>query len=155
MITTETIINSIVSVEKLYSKMIILTGHSNEQKNQLISKLSKELQVDPINLNLELSSNLLHLTHRQRILKIGDILDELLKMSGERTILKHAEILFDPSLEQDPLRLLQHCSRNRTIIIDWNGKVEDGKLVYAKPEHPEYRSYPIEGLTIIETDKEF
>ena len=36
-------------------------------------------------------------------------------------LLDHLEILFDPALEQDPLRLLQGVSRDRTVVAAWPG----------------------------------
>jgi len=47
-------------------------------------------------------------------------------------------ILFDASLEVEPLRLLQVSSRNRTVIASWNGSFQDGTLTYAEPGHPEF-----------------
>ncbi len=56
-------------------------------------------------------------------------------------VLDNLEILFDPALKLDPLKLLQGISRNRTIVASWNGSYVEGTLTYAKPDHPEYRSY--------------
>ena len=61
----------------------------------------------------------------------------------------NTEILFDLALQQDPLRLLQHASRNRTIVTSWNGTVDDRYLNYADSGHPEYRRYPTGGLVIV------
>ena len=55
---------------------------------------------------------------------------------------KNIEILFDVSLKQDPLRLLQGLSRNKTVVAAWNGSIVDNSLTYAAPAHPEYRRYP-------------
>jgi hypothetical protein len=69
---------------------------------------------------------------------VETIIDE----TGKDTVLlDNTEILFDPVLQQDPLRLLQQVSRNRTIVAAWNGKFEGGTLIYAEPDHPEYRKY--------------
>ena len=56
-------------------------------------------------------------------------------------LLDNIEILFDAALKQDPLRLLQGVSRNRTIVAAWNGTLENRYLTYASPEHPEHRRY--------------
>ena len=64
----------------------------------------------------------------------------------ENTILlDNIEILFDVALKQDPLRLLQGLSRNKTIVVSWNGSIENDFLTYAVPGHPEYRRYPTRG----------
>ena len=64
-------------------------------------------------------------------------------------LVDNTEILFDLALQQDPLRLLQHASRNRTIVASWNGTVDDRYLSYADPGHPEHRRYPTGGLVIV------
>ena len=60
--------------------------------------------------------------------------------------------LFDVALKQDPLRLLQGLSRNRTVVATWSGSIEDGHLVYAGPHHPEYRRYAVGDLLVANTE---
>ena len=70
-----------------------------------------------------------------------DLLDEVVGTDEPLVLLDNIEILFDTALKQDPLRLLQGVSRNRTIVAAWNGTLENGYLIYAAPEHPEHRRY--------------
>ncbi|MBU0482850.1 MAG: BREX-3 system P-loop-containing protein BrxF, partial [Proteobacteria bacterium] len=49
---------------------------------------------------------------------------------------------------QDPLRLLQGLSRNKTVVASWNGAIIDGFLTYAEPAHPEYRRYPVHDFLV-------
>jgi len=59
-------------------------------------------------------------------------------------------ILFDTELEVEPLRLLQVSSRNRTIVVSWNGSFLAGTLTYAEPGHPEFiQLKQIEAVVII------
>ena len=94
---------------------------------------------------------MLDLTERQRALGtlrlLKDIVDEA---AGDPVLLDNIEILFDVHLEQDPLRLLQGLSRNKTIVAVWNGAFSDGRLFYASPDHPEYRHYLIHDLPVVE-----
>ena len=76
-------------------------------------------------------------------------LNEILGRDTPVVLLDNTEILFDPALQQDPLRLLQHVSRNRTIVASWNGTVDDRYLSYADPGHPEHCRYPTGGLVIV------
>lgn len=59
----------------------------------------------------------------------------------ETALLDHLEILFERSLEQDALRLLQGLSHSRTVVVVWSGVLEGGSLIYAVPGHPEHRCY--------------
>ena len=58
-------------------------------------------------------------------------------------LLDNIEIMFDVAMRQDPLRLLQRLSRNKTVVATWNGNIVDNSLTYAAPTHPEFRRYPI------------
>ena len=51
------------------------------------------------------------------------------------------ELLFEPSLQQEPLALLQELSRNKSLIVAWGGSYDEQRrvLTYAEPGHPEYR----------------
>ena len=81
------------------------------------------------------------------------LLDEIIRASAsEVVLLDNIEILFDTSLNQDPLRLLQGLSRNKTVVAAWSGYIESEHLVYATPGHPEYRRYPIQDLLIVEPE---
>jgi hypothetical protein len=68
-------------------------------------------------------------------------------------LIDNIEILFEVSLKQDPLRLLQQISRNRTVVATWNGTIAGGYLTYAATNHPEYRRYPAHDLLIVTLEK--
>jgi len=67
---------------------------------------------------------------------------------GDSVLLDNIEILFDVSLKQDPLRLLQGLSRNKTIIATWNGSITKDHMTYAAPDHLEYRRYPMRDFLV-------
>jgi hypothetical protein len=64
--------------------------------------------------------------------------DVIASVGGELVILDNIELLFDTTLELEPLRLLQVASRNRTIVATWNGTFSNNTLAYAEPGHPEF-----------------
>ena len=49
------------------------------------------------------------------------------------------DILFEPSLQLDPLALFRQISRLVPVVVFWAGKHENGVLSYAVPEHGHYR----------------
>jgi hypothetical protein len=67
-------------------------------------------------------------------------------------VLDNLEILFDKDLKQDPLRLLQCISRNRSVLASWNGTVSGSKLMYAETGHPEYRCYDLVDTLVVSMD---
>jgi hypothetical protein len=108
-----------------------------------------------VNVNIELSRRMLDLTERQRALQLPRLLSEIVNAAeADVILLDNIEVLFDISLKQDPLRLLQTLSRNRTVVAAWSGSVDREHLVYATPDHPEYRRYPLRELLVVDGNRE-
>jgi hypothetical protein len=119
-------------------------------KTKALREVAKQTEFGYTNISLELSQRLLGLTERQKSLQIFRLLNEIVEENGTQVVfLDNIELLFDTSLKQDPLRLLQGLSRNRTVVASWNGKIEHDHLIYAQPDHPEYRRYPTTDLLLI------
>jgi hypothetical protein len=139
----------------LYHRLVLVVGPARAGKTAALREVHKRTGAVLINVNLELSRSMLELTWRQRILQLprllGDIID---KPGSELVLLDNTEILFDVQLKQDPLRLLQKLSRNKTLVVAWNGALDSGYLTYAVPGHPEHRRYPARDLLVISLDGE-
>ena len=148
-IPVETILAGIRASADLYHRLILVAGLSGSGKTATLRTVAVHTGAQVVNLNLQLSRRLLDLTERGRALEVPGALDEILGRDKLLVLLDNTEILFEPSLRQDPLRVLQHASRNRTIVASWNGTVDDRYLSYADPGHPEHRRYPIGGLVIV------
>jgi hypothetical protein len=93
---------------------------------------------------------MLDFTERQRVLQLPRLLSELVGASAAEVILlDNIEVLFDISFRQDPLRLLQGLSRNKTVVAAWSGFIDGEHMVYAVPDHPEYRRYPLRDFLVV------
>ena len=148
--TIDNIIQKIKQVSDLYYRLIIVVSPSGSGKTDILKNIHDRLEIPIINVNLRLSKQMLELSERQRILQLIKMLDEIIDENKEEVaLLDNIEMLFDVALKQDPLRLLQNLSRKKTIITTWNGEVENDHLIYAEPDHPEYRRYSTNNLTII------
>lgn len=132
---------------ELYYRLVIVTGASRLD----VRETARILSMQHINVGLELSQSLLEMPLKSRSSRLGGLLSEVTGESGT-VLLDNLEILFDRSLEQDPLRLLQSLSRNRTVVAVWSGALEDRKLTYAAPGHPEYHCYRTEGLVVVDAE---
>jgi len=51
------------------------------------------------------------------------------------------DLLFDPALELDPLRLLCDVGRVARLVVTWPGSYLHGVLSYAVPDHSHYRTW--------------
>ena len=143
---------SIQAAKGLYHRLVLLVGESGSGKTNVLRDIAEELGAPVINVNLALSSELLELTAKQRSLRLPGILDQIADQIQSPIVLDNLEILFDKDLQQDPLRLLQSISRNRTLVASWNGSISSGRLLYAEPGHPEYRSYDTVDALIVSMD---
>jgi hypothetical protein len=141
---------AIQTAECLYHRLVLLVGTSGSGKTEALRNIAEEFSSTVINLNLTISGELLELTAKQRSLRLPDILDQIVNQFQPPVLLDNIEILFDKNLKQDPLRLLQGISRNRTIVASWNGTMYSGKLLYAEAGHPEYRSDNPGDIQIVE-----
>lgn len=132
-----------------YHRLVLLVGGPNTGKTALLQAVGDEFGISPINVSLELCTRLLELTTKQRIVRLPEIFAELITPGNEPVILDNTEFLFERSLQQDPLHLLYGISRNRQILAAWNGRIENGKLLYAEHGHSEYRQYLLENISAV------
>jgi hypothetical protein len=122
-----------------YFRLVILVGAPASGKTAALQSVAQKLGLHLTNVNLELSKRMLELTRMQRSRQVERLLKEVIAIvPGDVVLLDNLEILSDPALEIEPLRLLQVSSRNRTIVASWNGSFQAGTLTYAEPGHPEF-----------------
>lgn len=136
-----------------YYRLLLVVGPSGTGKSGSLRDVHLRTGVPLINVNLELSRRLLDLTVRQRALQLPTVLEKVVASADSSSILlDNIEVLFDVALKQDPLRLLQHISRNKAIVVAWNGFVTGDQITYAVPGHPEYRRYPVRDFLFVNTE---
>jgi len=133
-----------------YYRLVILVGTPGSGKTHVLQSIAQKLGCQLVNINLKLSKRMLELTRTQRSRQVGRLLKEVIAtIPSDVALLDNLEILFDTSLELEPLRLLQVLSRNRTIVASWNGTYRDGTLTYAEPGHPEFVQFKqVEAIVI-------
>ena len=150
---TDGITRRIEQASALYHRLVIVAAPAGSGKTAILREVSDRLSTPLINVNLEVSRQMLDLTERQRILQLPRLLVEIVAASAtDVALLDNIEILFDVALKQDPLRLLQGLSRNKTIVAAWSGSVADDHLVYGIPDHAEYRRYPLSEILVVTLD---
>jgi len=148
--SVEEVVASMKQAAGLYHRLVLLVASSGSGKTKVLQEVVKRTNSPRINLNLELSRRLLELPSRQRVLRVRDLIDGIIdEVGGESVLLDNIELLFDRTLKQDPLRLLQSISRNRTLVAAWNGTLEGGQLIYATPDYHDYRRYPTHQALIV------
>lgn len=143
------------TARSLYNRLVLVVGHAGSGKTAVLRALCERQGLPYVNLNLILSQRLLEHPSKARPLMLRGVLEEVLAKEGaEVVVLDNIEILFDPGLKQDPLRLLQLASRNRTIVASWNGDASGRTLSYAVAGHPEYRRYNDVDAILVRADRD-
>ena len=144
------VIKRIGQAAELYHRLVMLVAPAGAGKTAALQDVHERTAAPLVNVNLELSRRMLDLTERQRALQLPRLLAEIVGISAaDVVLLDNVEVLFDVSLKQDPLRLLQGLSRNKTVVAAWSGSIDGEHMVYATPDHPEYKRYPLREFLVV------
>ena len=143
-------------VGALQSKLVLLIGPPNAGKTALLHSLAKNKGVTPLNVGAELGGRLAGMSQRQRHLQTTTILRELADQHApsDLLLLDNIELLFDRSLQLDPLDLLKRHAHARRVVAVWPGELQGdartGRLTYADMGHPEHQDYSLAGVVPFE-----
>jgi replication-associated recombination protein RarA len=144
----ETLDRLVNEVGALHSKLILLIGAPGTGKTALLRALAKSRNLTPLCIGSVLGSRLAAIPQRQRHLQVPIILRELADQHarGDLLLVDNIELLFDRTLQLDPIDLLKRHAHARRVVAVWPGEFNDGRLTYAVMGHPEYQDYGINGL---------
>lgn len=125
-----------------YQRLVLLVGPHNSGKTAALRALCQSTAWPYVNLNLQLAARLLDVASRFREIQLLDharaAADD---HPGDCLVLDNIELLFEPKLAQDPLRVLLALARSRTVVAAWPGHYAESTLTYGAPPHPEHRRY--------------
>lgn len=135
-------------ISALHSKLILLVGEPHTGKTALIAAFAKHVDASPLKVGSELGRRLAAIPQKQRHLQAGTELRELadLHAKGDLLLMDNIELLFDTSLQLNPLDLLKRHAHSRRVVAVWPGELRAGRLTYADMGHSEYQDYAADGL---------
>jgi hypothetical protein len=97
-----------------------------------------------LDINKALSTSLLSISVSERSRFSQKWLVDTLTLRQKGPVLcTGPDLLFDPSLEIDPLTLFRQAARITQLIVLWPGEYSANILSYAVPEHHHYRTWRI------------
>ena len=149
------LVQLIGEIGELHSKLILLAGPSRSGKTQLLRQLGAQLKLEPLNVGLELGRRLAATPNHERGFAAGELLREIAqhKQYGERAeaplLLDNLELLFEPSLQINPLDLVRRLAHSRRVVAVWPGELRGDRLVYADMSHAEHRHCSPDGVVVI------
>jgi hypothetical protein len=133
-------LNKIIDSSKLQRSQLIIICNPNKEK--LIKQNNNKYCIQNVNISLELSKELIVIPKTKRSTRVRRCLAEILhRFNSDVLWIERMQLLFHPELEFDPIQFFQNVSRNKTIILSWDGEYKNNKLIYAKPGHQEYRVF--------------
>lgn len=143
---------SVSEIRALNSKLILLVGPPRSGKTAILNLLAKSSGLMPLGVGSALAGRLAVVPQRQRHLQTTTILRELANQhaTGDLLLLDNIELLFDRTLQLDPLEVLKRHAHARRVVAVWPGELRDGRLTYAELGHPEHQDYGLEGLVPFE-----
>ena len=132
----------------LQNKLLVLIGSRQSGKTALLEALAKKKHGAVLNVGAELGKRLAGLPQRQRPLQTLAFLRELADQhaSDNLLLLDNIELLFERSLQLDPLDLLKRYAHAGRVVAVWPGEMQDGRLTYAEIGHPEHWDYGLAGV---------
>lgn len=147
-----TLTQMVSAISDLNSQLILLVASSNGGKTPLLRELGAKLHCEPLNVSLLLGRRLAAMPHHQRGFAVGELLRECAEQEGTTgpLLLDNLEILFEPSLQINPIDIIKRLAHARPVVAVWPGTVGDDRLLYAERSHPEHRDYRRDGMVIYE-----
>ena len=136
----------------LHSKLILLVGAPHTGKTALLAAFAGRVDASTLNVGSELGRRLAVIPQKQRHLQAGTVLRELADehAKGDLLLMDNIELLFDITLQLNPLDLLKRHAHSRRVVAVWPGELRDGRLAYADMGHSEYRDYATDGVVALE-----
>ena len=132
----------------LNSKLALLIGPPRSGKSGLLAQLSERRDTPVLNVGAVLGRRLLAIPGTRRHLRAADLLKDLADGTARQglLLLDNIELLFDRTLQLDPLDLLKRHAHARRVVAVWPGELRENRLSYATAGHPEHRDYGVDGL---------
>lgn len=134
-------------LEKRDHSLIILVGNQTE-KTALIKKLEQLDSLNTVSLNYHLSKILSDIS-KNELPDPVELIEKLLLKSQTTIFFNYNNILFDSSLQWNPLDIFKKLSRDRTIVVFWDGQLGNRSLKYAQTGHKEFSEFQLPESDVI------
>ena len=142
----------ISEIGDLNSKMVLLVGASRSGKTKLLRELGNKLNIEPLNVGMELGRGLAATPINERGFSAGELLREIAdkERADDPLLLDNLELLFEKSLQINPLDLVKRLAHSKRVVAVWPGELRGDRLIYADMSHPELRDYSGDGAVVLE-----
>jgi hypothetical protein len=158
--STKEVLNIIQSISLDRHKLVILLGHFGSGKTKLLKQVAEKFNGVYVNLNFELSEQLLQLPAKAAAdgVTVHRLIDEICDQyspNGEVLLVDNIELLFSPELGKiNPVDTFKRVSRQRPVVIALPAYRQGKLAIYSTPDHQDYFPIHLEEYITVDLDKE-
>jgi Cdc6-like AAA superfamily ATPase len=142
--------------EQEYHKLVLLVGDFSSGKTQLMRRVCDEMGGAYLNVNLELTRQLLTIDARTYPTKASVLLNVLCNaQEGDCPLfLDNIELLFSPEVGcLNPVDLFKKVSRERVVVLSLPCRLSGRtRAEYSEPGRRDHMNLDLSGLTVIELE---
>lgn len=139
---------AVIQAEYRSFKLVLVTI-----PKELHREIEAEILNNPIrlvNLSKGLARKLVSLSIRDRVRRLEGEVEKVANDCGSSVWLTKLDVLFEPTLENDPMRLLKSIAKSQTVVAIWPGEITETSVVYSKPGKSDYKTYSLKELNDIQ-----
>jgi len=141
-----------------YHKVVIVVGDFRSGKTRLVRKSMEEIGGAYLNLNLELSDQLLAIDPQRYATQASVLVEDLCQAGDPRCPLfvDNLELLFSPEVGRiNPVDLFRKISRTRVVVMVLPCRLlARDRAQYSEPGRPDHMILDLSGLNVIDIEGE-
>lgn len=123
-----------------YTECLIFAYPDVAVFDDVISELRQEFDWPVLDIGQALSQELLSAQTSKRSRRTQQWINGMVsEFTSSAIVCTNISLLFEPSLDLDPLAMFLRLGRNTKLIVMWPGRYQNEVLSYAVPEHSHYR----------------
>jgi hypothetical protein len=145
----ETLDDTIRQAASARYRLVLVIGESGSGKTAFLQSIAAAHAMQFLSLGEPLGIRLLETSPRTRPLVIKDSVRQLIDGTRAGVCMDGTDILFNPALLCDPLRLACSISQNVFVAYSLTGRVEGKRFVRGYPDHPEFYSEELPSVPVI------
>ncbi|MBL9185852.1 MAG: BREX-3 system P-loop-containing protein BrxF [Opitutaceae bacterium] len=134
-------------------RLVLVIGDAGSGKSAFLQSIAAARAMQFLSLGEPLGIRLLETSPRTRPLVIEDTVRQFIDGTRAGVCIDGTDILFNPALRCDPLRLACSISQNTFVAFTLTGRIEGKRFVHGYPDHPEFYSEEVPSVPIITLDR--
>jgi len=142
--------------EQEYHKLVLLVGDFSSGKTRLMRGICDEVGGVYLNINLELTRQLLTIDARTYATKSSNLLKDLCDSQEPNAplFLDNIELLFSPEVGRlNPIHMFKKVSRERVVVLSVPCRLITGtRAEYSQPGRQDHMSLDLSALTVIDLE---